>query len=282
MKKKSKSAAYPLLQVFIVIVIFLLIDFWSVGSFENYKKMSDFRSKILSDDIKLNKFPSDELFGIKLFDKIDNYLLEGTKISVENANNKKYLEISHSKSSNAKYKFKIEVSSLDEHIVVASEDRRIKMIIGADDDMLRLKGNNNFSNICTNSRNAFLKKHNLPKSSFIREFYHDSVKGAQPKEFYDDFFDFLSIDYAVNNKNVELSKSEKVRLSIACLYDIDQNQIEYGFALLLYAPDDAFRDLAKIDDHWIKINRPFNNWIRKYRNYFQTEKIKHQKKLMEK
>ena len=146
-KTKSESAAYPLLQVFIVIVIFLLIDFWSVGSFENYKKMSDFRSKILSDDIKLNKFPSDELFGIKLFDKIDNYLLEGTKISVENANNKKYLEISHSKSSNAKYKFKIEVSSLDEHIVVASEDRRIKMIIGADDDMLRLKGNNNFSNI---------------------------------------------------------------------------------------------------------------------------------------
>ncbi len=93
-KTKSKSAAYPLLQVFIVIVIFLLIEFWSVGSFENYKKMSEFKNGLLSKDFKFKQFPPNELFGVKLYDDFEKYLLVNkNEIELNEVNNIKYYEI---------------------------------------------------------------------------------------------------------------------------------------------------------------------------------------------
>jgi|TARA_Y100000031_G_scaffold11672_1_gene12498 hypothetical protein len=266
-KNKSKSAAYPLLQVFIVIVIFLLIDFWSIGSFENYKKISDFKSKILSDDIKFNKSPPTELFGIKLFDDIDNYLLEKTRIHDEKANNKKFVYIEHdTERSSKRRKFKIETSSsFQEYFASAGEDRKVNVIFAINDPFIKLKGNKNFSKACSDARNKFLKRKNLQKKDFKNKFYIDSHKGATSKSIHDSFADFLSIDYIVNKNNDGVLKSEKVRLSIVCIYEIELESIRYAFALLLYSVE-AFQDFFVIGDHWTEIEKPSNSWIRKYRN----------------
>ena len=266
-KDNRKSYIYTAINISVVVIIFAILNLWSIGDFENYKKISDFKSKILSDDIKFNKSPPTELFGIKLFDDIDNYLLEKTRIHDEKANNKKFVYIEHdTERSSKRSKFKIETSSsFQEYFASAGEDRKVNVIFAINDPFIKLKGNKNFSKACSDARNKFLKRKNLQKKDFKNKFYIDSHKGATSKSIHDSFADFLSIDYIVNKNNDGVLKSEKVRLSIVCIYEINLKSIEYGFALMLYSVE-AFQDLFVIGDHWTEIEKPSNSWIRKYRN----------------
>jgi len=266
-KNNRKSYIYTAINISVVVIIFAILNLWSIGDFENYKKISGFKSKILSDDIKFNKSPPTELFGIKLFGDIDNHLLEKTRIHDEKANNKKFVYIEHdTESSSKRRKFKIETSSsFQEYFASAGEDRKINVIFAMTDPFIELKGNKNFSKACSDARNKFLKRNNLKKTDFKNKFYIDSHKGATSKSIHDSFADLLSIDYIVNKNNDGVLKAEKVRLSIVCIYEINLKSIEYGFALMLYSVE-AFQDLFVIGDHWTEIEKPSNSWIRKYRN----------------
>ena len=130
---------------------------------------------------------------------------------------------------------------------------------------MKLEGNNNLLKACSNIRNKFLKKNNLKKTDFENQYYTDHYKKDDPKSIYNDFADFLSIDYTIDKNNDEVLKSEKVRLSFGCIYEVNQKSIEYGSAIMLYSVE-AFQDLFVIGDHWIEIGKPSNSWIRKYRD----------------
>ena len=42
-KNNKKSYIYPAIGIATVIIIFAIFNFWSVGDFENYKKISKFK-----------------------------------------------------------------------------------------------------------------------------------------------------------------------------------------------------------------------------------------------
>ena len=257
-KNKSKSAAYPLLQVFIVIVIFLLIDFWSVGSFENYKKMSGFRRAILTSDFKFKEFPPNELFGIKLFDNIEKYLLvDKEQIRKNNINNKVYLKIwqsSHSKEPKLKFTNPIPLNAEEIEIYAKENGEIVGILVGYELEL----NSNNFLKVCTNTRSAFLKKHNLSKLDFKNEYFKESK--TYPKT----FFDFKNFDFTIKSKNEEISKPQEVRFTIFCVHDIYRNNIDYAFVFFIHNLI-LWHDL--VNEHSIvPTNKITNDLITKYRN----------------
>jgi hypothetical protein len=248
-KTKSKSAAYPLLQVFIVIVIFLLIEFWSVGSFENYKKMSEFKNGLLSKDFKFKQFPPNELFGIKLYDDFEKYLfVNKDKFKLRDLNNNKYYyEFDATRSGKNRIKHINPLPGyFDEIEIYAKENGEIVGIIGGFDTSLY--NNHNLLNVCTKTRNSFLKKHNLSKLNFKNEYYLETG---------DEFYDFKNFDLLIKNNNA--------RFSIVCGYDINRRSNEYIVIFFLYDIN-LWKDLIIKHDIKITSKKINNNWIRKYHN----------------
>ena len=257
-KTKSKSAAYPLLQVFIVIVIFLLIEFWSVGSFENYKKMSEFKNGLLSKDFKFKQFPPNELFGIKLYDDFEKYLfVNKDKFKLRDLNNNKYYyEFDATRSGKNRIKHINPLPGyFDEIGIYAKENGEIVgILVGYELEL----NSNNFLKVCTNTRSAFLKKHNLSKLDFKNEYFKESKK--YPKT----FFDFKNFDFTIKSKNEEISKPQEVRFTIFCVHDIYRNNIDYAFVFFIHDPI-LWHDL--VNEHSIvPTNKITNDLITKYRN----------------
>jgi hypothetical protein len=248
MKKiKSKSTAYPLLQVFIVIVIFLSLNLWSIGDFENYKKISEFKNGLLSKDFKFKQFPPNEFFGVKLYDDFEKYLLVNkSEIDVDEINNSKYYDIREKeiKSINPLPEY------FDDTKVIANENGEIVGILTGVD--ITLYNNNNFLNFCTKTRNSFLKQHNLSRLNFNKEYYVEDEK-----EYYDESYDFKNFDLQINNNNA--------RFSIVCGYDINQSSIKYMIILFLYDIN-FWKDIMIEEEIKITSKKFSNNDIRKYRN----------------
>ena len=241
-KNKSKSTAYPLLQVFIVIVIFLSLNLWSVGDFENYKKISEFRNGLLSKDFKFKQFPPKEFLGVKLYDDFEKYLLVSKdELKLRDVNNNKYYFISK----NIKFPNPLP-EYFDKNGIIANENGEIVGILARFD--ITLNNNNNFLNFCTKTRNSFLKQHNLSKLNFKNEYYS---KGD------DEFDDFKNFDLQINNNNA--------RFSIVCGYDIDRSSIEYIIFFLLYDIN-YWKDVMIEFDIKITSKKFSNNDIRKYRD----------------
>jgi hypothetical protein len=246
MKKiKSKSTAYPLLQVFIVIVIFLLINFWSVGRFENYKKMSEFKNGLLSKNFKFKQFPPNEFLGVKLYDDFEKYLLVNkNEIRVNEVNNTKYYEIKKKqiKFTNPHPEF------LDNNIAfIANENGKIEGIFAVHE--IKLKNNNNFLNFCTKARNSFLRQHNLSKLNFKNEYFYT--------EDGEEFFDSINFDLLIKNNNA--------RFSIICGSNINISSINYLIVFFLHDVN-LWNDMVREEDLKITSKKLNSNNIRKYRD----------------
>ena len=211
-KNNQKAFIYPVIGISVVIIFFVIMNFWSVGDFENYKKISKFKSKILSKDFKFKKFPPNEFLGLKLYDDFEKYLLVNkSEIDIDDINNSKYYDI---REKEIKYNNPIP-EYFKEFEFIANEDGKLVGIIAGVEE-IRLKNNNNFLNICSKTRNAFLKQHNLSTLNFKNEYYSDD----------DEFFDFKSFDFQINNN--------KTRFSIICSTDINIDSINYGFFFFFY------------------------------------------------
>ena len=250
MKKiKSKSTAYPLLQVFIVIVIFLLINFWSVGRFENYKKISEFKNGLLSKDFKFKQFPPNELFGIKLYDDFEKYLfVNKDKFKLRDLNNNKYYyEFDATRSGKNRIKHINPLPGyFDEIEIYAKENGEIVGIIGGFDTSLY--NNHNLLNVCTKTRNSFLKKHNLSKLNFKNEYYLETG---------DEFYDFKNFDLLIKNNNA--------RFSIICGSNINISSINYLIVFFLHDVN-LWNDMVREEDLKITSKKLNSNNIRKYRD----------------
>ena len=259
-KKKSKAKFYTIFHVFIVIILFFLLDLWSVGDFKNYKKMSDFRSDILESDIKFDEFPPRKLFGVKLYDDIKKYTLKDTEAKEIEINGKIYTGFYYdTKNDSLKKRFKVKVTPpFEEYGVMARENGEVVLIVSAIEDM-KLENNNNFLKVCTNTRDTFLKNQNFLKSDFERRYFKETAF----------FHDFLSTDYTVDKKIGELSKSEKARFSIVCEYKINQSSIDYRFIVVL--SDIDMIENAFIKENMVEINIIPNDLIRKYRKSIKNK-----------
>jgi hypothetical protein len=249
MKKNNQNLyIYPVVSVLLVVIIFAILSLWSNGDFENYKKISKFKSKILSKDFKFKKFPPNEFLGLKLYDDFEKYLLVNkSEIRRDEMNNHKYYDISK------KYiKFTNPIPEyFKEFEFVANEDGKLVGIIAGFEE-IRLKNNNNFLNICSKTRNVFLKQHNLSKLNFKNEYYSDG----------DDFFDFKSFDFQINNN--------KTRFSIICLADINTSSIDYGFFFFFYDIN-LMKDIAIDVNLKIVPKKINNNDIKKIRDKMKKQ-----------
>ena len=249
-KDNRKSYIYPAISISVVIIIFAILNLWSVGDFENYKKISEFRNGLLSKDFKFKQFPPNELFGIKLYDDFEKYLLVNKdEFELKDINNNKYYNISATRSGKDKIK---SINPLPEYFdfsdtgIWVKENGELVGIIGG--YRIRLKNNNNFLNVCTNTRNLFIKQHNLSKLNFKNQYYTEDA---------DEFFDFKNFEFLIKNNNA--------RFSIICGYDINLSSIEYSIILFLYDIN-LWKDLTSKYDVKINFKKHTNNDIRKYRN----------------
>jgi len=242
-KNNRKPYIYTAINISVVVIIFAILNLWSVGDFENYKKISEFRNGLLSKDFKFKQFPPNELLGVKLYDDFEKYLLVSKdELKLEDINNNKYYDINKKK-----IKFANPLPEyFDDTSVIANENGEIVgMLAGFD---ITLKNNNNFLNFCTKTRNSFLKQHNLSKLNFKNEYYSEGD---------DEFYDFKNFDLQINNNNA--------RFSIVCGYDIDRSSIEYMIVFFLY--DINFWKDVMIDEKIKITSKKFNNNdIRKLRN----------------
>jgi len=90
-KNNRKPYIYTAINISVVIIIFAILNLWSVGDFENYKKISEFRNGLLSKDFKFKQFPLNELLGVKLYDNFEKYLLVNkSEIKIKEINNNNY------------------------------------------------------------------------------------------------------------------------------------------------------------------------------------------------
>ena len=243
-KKKSKAKFYTIFHVFIVIILFFLLDLSSVGNIENYLEIYEFKKNIRNGSYKINKFPPTELSGIKLFDDFEKYFFND-KEHYQFFNHKTYWKIN-----NYKYRVAQSISLMSmivrlgkdinpsnlfendsliknlssDKIIFADEySDKIKLIIEHTVDFINLDNNKIILNICDNSRNQVLKKNNLLKSDFKRKYYKTKDD--------DNFSDILSFDYTINNKNGEILEPKKVNLSLICSYDKSKSGIRYEFGM---------------------------------------------------
>ena len=241
-KNNQKPYIYPVVSVLVVVIIFAILNFWSVGDFENYKKISKFRNGLLSKDFKFKQFPPKEFFNIKLYDDFEKYLLVNkSEINIDDINNSKYYVIDEKE-------IKI-VNPLPEYFddttVVANENGEIVGMISIIN--IPLKNNNNFLNFCTKTRNSFLKQNNLSKLNFKNEYY--SSDGNE-------FYDFKNFDLQINNNNA--------RFSIICGYVIKSSSIKYQIMFFLYDID-LWKNIMIDEEIKISSKKFSNNDIRKYR-----------------
>ena len=262
-KKKSKAKFYTIFHVFIVIILFFLLDLWSVGHIENYSKIYEFKKNIRNGSYKIDKFPPTELSGIKLFDDFEKYFFND-KEHYQYLNHKTYWKIN-----NYKYRFTsgvylmhaitavgkeinpsdllendslIKNPSSDKFILADENNDEIKLIIEYP-DLISLDNNKTILNICDNSRNQVLKKNNLSKSDFKRKYYKEEDNDGE-------FFDTLSFDYTINNKNGEIIEPKKVNLSLMCGYNKSKRDIDYQFGIILSeikAFDDFLAELGLVE-----------------------------------
>jgi len=245
-KDNRKPYIYTAINISVVVIIFAILNLWSIGDFENYKKISKFKSVFLSKSLNFKKSPPNELFGVKLYDNFEKYLLVNkSEIRIDEFNNTKYYEIISN--SEKKIKFTNPLPEYIEHVeFYVKENGEIAGInFGYE---IRLNNNNNILNFCTKTRNSFLRQHNLSKLNFNNEYYILNDK---------EFFDFKSFDFQINNNNA--------RFSIACAYQIKEKSIDYIFILFLHDVN-MWKDLAKENDLKITSKKINSNDIRKYRD----------------
>ena len=242
-KDNRKPYIYTAINISVVVIIFAILNLWSVGNFENYKKISEFRNGLLSKDFKFKQFPPNEFFGVKLYDDFEKYLLVNkSEIDVDDINNTKYYDIEEKQ-----IKFANPLPEyFEETVVIANENGEIVGILTGHE--INLNNNNNFLNFCTKTRNSFLRQHNLSKLNFNNEYYDDDN---------DDFYDFKNFDFQINNNNV--------RFSIVCGYDINISSIDYMIILFLFDVN-LWKDLMIEEDIKITFKKFSNNDIRKLRN----------------
>ena len=262
MKKKSKAKFYTIFHVFIVIILFFLLDLWSVGHIENYSKIYEFKKNIRNGSYKIDKFPPTELSGIKLFDDFEKYYFNdkehyqfdnhNTYNNYWNTNNFKYrftsgVYLMHVISALGK---EINPSDLLENDSLIKNPSSGKMIFADENndeiklilehpERISLDNNKTILNICDNSRNRVLKKNNLSKSDFKRKYYKEK------EEVGDGVLDILSFDYIINKKNNEILEPKKVNLSLMCGYNKSKRDIDYEFAIIL-SEIKAFNDFLVI------------------------------------
>ena len=266
MKKKSKAKFYTIFHVFIVIILFFLLDLWSVGHIENYSKIYEFKKNIRNGSYKIDKFPPTELSGIKLFDDFEKYYFNdkehyqfdnhNTYNNYWNTNNFKYrftsgVYLMHAITAVGKEinpsdllenDSLIKNPSSDKFILADENNDEIKLIIEYP-DLISLDNNKTILNICDNSRNQVLKKNNLSKSDFKRKYYKEEDNDGE-------FFDTLSFDYTINNKNGEIIEPKKVNLSLMCGYNKSKRDIDYQFGIILSeikAFDDFLAELGLVE-----------------------------------
>jgi len=245
-KDNRKSYIYTAINISVVVIIFAILDLWSVGDFENYKKMSEFRNGLLSKDFKFKQFPPNEFLGVKLYDNFEKYLLVNkSEIELDEANNTKYYAIISNTEKEIKF-----TNPLPEYFedveFMAKENGEITGIVSG--YKIYLNNNNNFLNFCTKTRNSFLKKHNLSKLNYNNEYYYEDEHK---------FYDFKNFDFKMNNNNA--------RFSIICGYEIKDNSIEYMLIFFLYDVN-MWKDIVIEENFKITSKKLSNNYIRKYRN----------------
>ena len=266
-KKKSKAKFYTIFHVFIVIILFFLLDFNSVGNIENYLEIYKFKKNIRNGSYKIDKFPPTELSGIKLFDDFEKYYFNdkehyqfdnhNTYNTYWNTNNFKYrftsgVYLMHvisalGKETNPSNLFEndslIKNPSSGKMIFADENNDEIKLIL-EHPERISLNNNKTILNICDNSRNQVLKKNNLSKSDFKRKYYKFKNDDHE-------FMDVLSFDYIINKKNDKILEPRKVNLSLICNYDKSKWGIEYTFAIFLSeikAFDDFFVEWGYIEE----------------------------------
>ena len=242
-KNNKKSYIYPAIGIAIVIIIFAIFNFWSVGDFENYKKISKFKSVFLSKDINFKKFPPNEFLGLKLYDDFEKYLLvDKSEIEIEEVNNNKYYDIDKNK-----IKFTNLAPEYSERPgFIANEDGKLVGILARYE--IELKNNNNFLNFCTKTRNLFFRQHNISKLNFKNTNYYIGN---------DKYLDFKNFDFKINDNNA--------RFSIVCGYDVNSKSIKYKIIFFLFDIN-LWKDI-KIDEKIILTSKKINNKIiQKYRN----------------
>ena len=245
-KDNRKPYIYTAINISVVVIIFAILNLWSVGDFKNYKKISEFRNGLLSKDFKFKQFPPNEFLDIKLYDDFEKYLLVNKSgIELDEANNNKYYAIISN--TEKKIKFTNPLPEYFEDIeFMAKENGEITGIVSG--YKIYLNNNNNFLNFCTKTRNSFLKKHNLSKLNYNNEYYYEDEHK---------FYDFKNFDFKMNNNNA--------RFSIVCGYDINQSSIKYMIILFLYDIN-FWKDIMIEEEIKITSKKFSNNDIRKYRN----------------
>ena len=192
------------------------------------------------------QFPPNELFGVKLYDDFEKYLLVNkNEIELNEVNNIKYYEIISSVEKKIKFTNPLP-EYFEDHEFYAKENGEIAGIISG--YKIKLNNNNNFLNFCTKTRNSFLRQHNLSKLNFKDEYYIEDD---------DEFLDFKNFDFQINNNNA--------RFSIVCGYQIRKNSIKYVLILFLYDVN-FWKNLVSEEDFKITSKKLTNNDIRKYRN----------------
>ncbi len=93
-KDNRKPYIYTAINISVVVIIFAILNLWSVGDFKNYKKISEFRNGLLSKDFRFKQFPPKEFLDIKLYDNFEKYLLVNkSEIDIDDINNSKYYVI---------------------------------------------------------------------------------------------------------------------------------------------------------------------------------------------
>ena len=244
MKKNNQNPyIYPVVSVLVVVIIFAILNFWSVGDFENYKKISKFRNGLLSKDFKFKQFPPKEFLDIKLYDNFEKYLLVNkSEIDIDDINNSKYYDI---REKEIKYNNPLPEYFNDVEFV-ANEDGEIVGIISGFD--IRLDNNKNFLNFCAKTRNSFLNQHNLSKLNFKDEYYWEDEN---------EFYDFKNFDFKINNNNA--------RFSIVCATRISKYSIEYGIIFFLHDVN-LWKDVVSRYDFKITSKKITSKYIRKYRD----------------
>ena len=244
-KNNQKLYIYPFVGVLLVIIIFAILSLWSIGDFENYKKISKFKDGILSKDFKFKKFPPDELFGLKLYDDFEKYLLVNkSEIRIDEVNNTKYYDIYNPEK---KIKFTNPFPEyFDEFEFYVKENGEISSLAGGHE--IRLDNNNNILNFCTKTRDSFFRQHSLTKLNFKSEYYWIDDDG---------FLDFKNFDFKINNKST--------RFQIGCFYEIKEKSIRYLFVLFLIDVS-LWKDLKKEYDLRITSKKISNTDIKKFRD----------------
>ena len=165
-----------------------------------------------NNDFEFTEFPPEQIFGVKLYDKIYKHLTKDSKYLTKfrgTANKKKHYHYYYEPSTNKPNQLKINENNFFINYIIVVNNKNYEIIVlQAHRKLPIVLDIKQFKDTCNNEMDNFINKHKLESHKFTHQYLYSE----------DGYFQYVrNIDYTINKKYMNSNILKKVRFELGCM-----------------------------------------------------------------